>query len=94
MTFEPDPNVNGPDRFKIAVADTGFPTNTLANTLSSSEVTVGITVTAVNDPPTLAGISNRAAIQEDAGLQTVDLSGISAGGGESQAGLLVLGSAR
>ena len=44
-----------------------------------------LTVTAVNDPPTLDVITDPAAINEDAGLQTVNLSGISAGGGESQA---------
>ena len=43
------------------------------------------TVNAVNDVPTLDAIANPAAISEDAGQQTVNLSGISAGGGESQA---------
>ncbi|HUR41840.1 MAG TPA: tandem-95 repeat protein [Verrucomicrobiae bacterium] len=43
-----------------------------------------VTVTAVNDEPTLTAIGNPAAISEDAGLQTVNLSGIGAGGGESQ----------
>ena len=38
----------------------------------------------MNDAPTLAVVSNPAAVLEDAGLQTVNLGGISAGGGESQ----------
>ncbi len=38
-----------------------------------------ITVTAVNDPPTLDAIPNPAAILEDAGLQTVNLAGIATG---------------
>src|SRR5205807_1422838 len=46
--------------------------------------TFTVTVNAVNDAPTLDAIPNPAAINEDAGLQTVSLSGISAGGGESQ----------
>src|SRR5206468_3301152 len=41
--------------------------------------TFSVTVTAVNDSPTLAAISAPAVINEDAGLQTVSLSGISAG---------------
>ena len=41
-------------------------------------------MTAVNDPPTLNVIPPRT-INEDAALQTVGLSGISAGGGETQA---------
>ncbi|MEK7678284.1 MAG: Ig-like domain-containing protein, partial [Verrucomicrobiota bacterium] len=46
--------------------------------------TFTVTVTSVNDAPTLAVVSNPAAVLEDAGLQTVNLGGISAGGGESQ----------
>ena len=38
-----------------------------------------------NAPPTLDAVANPAAIAEDAGLQTVNLTGITAGGGESQA---------
>ena len=45
---------------------------------------VNITVTAVNDPPTLVSISDPVAILEDAGLQSINLTGITAGGGESQ----------
>ncbi len=41
-------------------------------------------VNAANDAPTLATISDPAAILEDAGLQTINLTGISAGPGESQ----------
>ena len=43
-----------------------------------------VNVTAVNDAPTLDAISNPAAIDEDSAQQTVSLTGISAGGGESQ----------
>jgi hypothetical protein len=42
-----------------------------------------VTVSPVNDPPTLDTISD-VVIDEDTGQQTVNLSGITAGGGESQ----------
>src|SRR5262249_23239728 len=45
--------------------------------------TVSITVTGVNDGPTLNAIAP-VTINEDAAPQTVNLTGISAGGGESQ----------
>jgi len=51
----------------------------------SAQMSFLLTVTAINDPPTLGPIANPAAIVEDAGPQVVSLSGISAGGGESQA---------
>ncbi len=51
---------------------------------SATPVQVTVTVAAVNDTPTLDAIANPAAIHEDAGAQTINLSGISAGGGESQ----------
>jgi hypothetical protein len=48
-----------------------------------SPVTATITVSAVNDPPTLTAIADPAAINEDAAQQTVNLSGISVGPLES-----------
>ena len=64
-------------------------TVTLSKTIGGTAVTATdtflLTVTSVNDAPTLTAIGNPAAILEDAGLQTVNLAGISAGGGESQA---------
>src|SRR5207247_1198704 len=47
--------------------------------------TFNVSVNAVNDAPTLDAIANPAAINEDAAQQTVNLTGITAGGGESQA---------
>src|SRR5262249_34164006 len=43
-----------------------------------------VTVTAVDDPPTLDAIADPAPINEDAGLQTVTLTGITAGVNETQ----------
>jgi hypothetical protein len=51
--------------------------------LGGSLATATITVNSVNDAPTLDAIGNLT-INEDALLQTVNLTGISAGGGESQ----------
>src|SRR5205085_8908702 len=49
----------------------------------SDNTTFRVTVIPVNDPPTLAAVAD-VTINEDAGPQLVGLSGISAGGGESQ----------
>ncbi len=73
FTYTPAANYNGPDSFTYK-ANNGADSNT---------ATVSITVGAVNDAPTLAAISDLT-INEDAPQQTVNLSGISAGGGESQ----------
>ncbi|YCM45717.1 tandem-95 repeat protein [Verrucomicrobiaceae bacterium 227] len=43
-----------------------------------------LTVNSVNDLPTLAAIANPAAIDEDSAAQTVNLTGITPGGGETQ----------
>ena len=59
-------------------------TKTVGGVAQTSSTQFTLTVNAVNDPPTLNPISNPAAIAEDASQQTVNLSGISAGGGEAQ----------
>ena len=63
-------------------------TATITVTVSDGELTASdtfqVTVTPANDPPTLDPISDAAAIDENAGEQTVDLTGISAGVGEWQ----------
>jgi hypothetical protein len=51
---------------------------------AASASLVNITVAAVNDPPTLLAIGDPAAILEDSGPQSINLGGITAGGGESQ----------
>jgi uncharacterized repeat protein (TIGR01451 family) len=68
-TYTPATNYNGGDSF----------TYTLTNgNARASTATVNLTVTAVNDPPTLNAISNLTT-NENAGLQTVNLSGITVG---------------
>src|SRR5207245_6989664 len=59
------------------VGDGGSGTHTVSRTFT-------VVVTAGNGPPTLDAIPDPPAILEDAALQTVNLTGISAGGGESQ----------
>ena len=76
LTFDPASNFNGSTSFGWNGSD--------GTNFAPSPALVNITITAVNDAPTLNAISDPAAILEDAGLQTVNLSGISAGGGESQ----------
>ncbi len=58
-------------------------TKTVAGTPLSMSDTFVLTVTAVNDPPTIDAIANPAAIPQNAGTQTVGLTGISAGEGET-----------
>jgi VCBS repeat-containing protein len=78
LKFKPAPDANG-----SPYATFGFKVHD-GTAYSVSAYTMTIIVTPVNDPPTLNAISDPAPIDEDAGLQTVNLSGITAGGGESQ----------
>ncbi|MGV3663706.1 MAG: beta strand repeat-containing protein [Prosthecobacter sp.] len=75
VTVTPAANLSGTATITVTVND---------GTASTSD-TFLLTVNAVDDVPTLNSISNPTAILEDAGQQTINLSGISAGGGESQA---------
>ncbi|MCY2987311.1 MAG: Ig-like domain-containing protein, partial [Planctomycetota bacterium] len=84
MRFKPLPNVNGgPGTFSFTVTDDGT-TNGAADHKTLAK-TLTITVTAVNDGPTLDSIGP-AVINEDAGIQTVNLSGMGPGGGSDEAG--------
>ncbi|WP_425390708.1 tandem-95 repeat protein [Ekhidna sp.] len=74
-TITPDDDFNGTLTVPVTVND---------GTIDADPFDLSITVNAINDVPTLADISDPAAIDEDAGEQTVSLSGITPGGGESQ----------
>jgi len=74
FTFKPEPNMFGTATITVRVVDTDFGT---------FERTFTITVTPVNDAPTLDAISV-APIVEDAPLQIIPLTGISAGGGAGE----------
>ena len=75
VTYTPAANFFGTDSFTYTVSDGNGGTATGA---------VNVTVTAVDDAPTLDAVGD-VSFLEDAGPQTVDLSGIGAGPGESQA---------
>ena len=71
LVFTPVANGNGSATITVTVNDGQPANNTIVRTFT-------VTVTAVNDVPTLAAINN-ATINEDAGAQSVSLSGISSG---------------
>jgi hypothetical protein len=74
LTLDYAPNASGSSTITIRATDTtGF----------TVDATFTVNVAAVNDAPTLNAISNLS-INQNASLQTVNLAGISAGGGESQ----------
>ena len=74
--FTPVANANGTATVTVTVNDGQASNNTVVQTFL-------VTVNAVNDQPTLNALSPLT-INEDAGLQTVNLAGITAGGGETQ----------
>ena len=71
-TYTPDANYNGADSFTFTASD---------GQAASAAASVSIAVEAVNDPPTLAEISDQS-ILEDSGLQTVALDFGPGGGGD------------
>ncbi len=83
LTFAPTANQSGTSLIAVAVRDAGLDGISGNEDDGITVVTFTVTVNAVNDPPTIAAVPDLT-IDEDAGLQTVNLSGISAGGGESQ----------
>ena len=90
LTYTPAAGASGIASLTLRLTDDGGTANGGVNQSATQVFT--ITVTAVNDTPTLDAIANPAAILEDAGLQTVNLSGISAGPGESAQPLQVTAS--
>ncbi len=71
LTFAPVTNANGTATITVTVNDGGTSNNIVTQTFT-------VTVIAVNQLPTLNAISNLT-INENAGLQTVNLSGITSG---------------
>ncbi|HZL44354.1 MAG TPA: Ig-like domain-containing protein [Verrucomicrobiae bacterium] len=71
LTFTPVATANGSAVITVTVNDNGASNNITTRTFT-------VTVNPVNDPPTLASISN-VTINEDAPQQTVNLTGISTG---------------
>jgi VCBS repeat-containing protein len=84
LKFTPLPDKSGTVTITVTVEDGGLDGNlsTASDNATFSQIFV-VTVNPMNDLPTLDPLSNRT-IDEDAAEQTVNLAGISAGGGESQ----------
>ena len=85
LQYTPVANASGTANVTVTVTDGGLDGNlgTPGDNGTTTDV-FQVVVNAVNDTPTLNAIPDPAAINEDAGLQTVNLSGISAGDSESQ----------
>ncbi|HJT31131.1 MAG TPA: DUF4214 domain-containing protein [Pirellulales bacterium] len=77
LTFTLNPDVFGNATLTVTAKNSGSGNNT------SNPQTTSITVTGINDPPTLDPISNQQ-VAANAGQQTVPLTGITAGLNESQ----------
>jgi len=77
LVFTPLPDGNGTNyaSFSFEVSD--------GTAYSASSYLFTINVTAVDDPPTIDPITDPAQISEDASQQTIDVYGITAGGGET-----------
>ncbi len=76
LTFTPAANANGTATVTVYAQDNGGTANGGVDT--SAAQTFAITITPVNQPPTLNAISNLTT-NENSGLQTVNLSGITPG---------------
>lgn len=81
LSFTPVANANGTATISVTVNDGQALNNTVVQTFA-------VTVTAVNDAPTLNAINN-VGITENAGLQTVNLSGIGTGAANETQSLTV-----
>jgi hypothetical protein len=84
IAFTPVADASGMATITVTVEDGGLDgdLNTAGDNLTFSR-TFDVTVSSVNDDPTLDALGN-VTVDEDASEQTVNLTGISAGGGESQ----------
>ena len=80
LSYTPVANASGTAIITVKVQDSGGTANGGVDFITR---TFTVNVTAVNDTPTLDPISDPARIPHNSGQQTVNLSGITAGGGES-----------
>ena len=84
ITFQPDANKFGTATLTVRIQDAG-PDGNLATPSDNAVTTrtIVVNVSAVNDAPTVDPVS-AVTVSEDSGEKTVNLTGIKAGGGESQ----------
>ena len=92
LTYKPALNKNGSATITAYLDDNGGTANGGDNSTSDAPITFSITVTAVNDEPTLTKPID-ITIDEDAGTQTVNLTGIGVGGGTDEVGQFLIVSA-
>ena len=84
IAFTPVVDQSGTATITVTVEDGGLDNNlSTAGDNATFSRTFDVTVSASNDTPTLNALSNLS-IAEDASEQTVNLAGVTAGGGESQ----------
>jgi subtilisin family serine protease len=85
VCYQPAQDASGQAKITLTVEDSGVDGNlqTLPDNKLAS-VHFMIDVMPVNDPPTLDAVAAPPSINENDGLQTVNISGITAGGGEAQ----------
>jgi hypothetical protein len=84
IAFTPVADASGTATITVTVEDGGLDENlSTAGDNATFSRTFVVSVSAVNDTPTLNALSN-VSIAEDSARQTVNLAGITAGGGESQ----------
>ncbi|HUR46749.1 MAG TPA: tandem-95 repeat protein, partial [Candidatus Saccharimonadales bacterium] len=84
LNFSPAVNANGTATITVTVNDGGNSNNVVTRTFQ-------VTVNAVNDAPTLNGIGD-ITLNEDGGLQTVNLTGITSGATDENQTLVVTAS--
>ncbi|HXI49999.1 MAG TPA: Ig-like domain-containing protein, partial [Candidatus Saccharimonadales bacterium] len=84
LTFTPAPNASGTATLSVTVNDGQAQSNTITRSFT-------VTVSAVNDPPTLNALSNLS-LNTTAGPQTVALSGIGSGAANESQTLVVTAS--
>ena len=84
LKYKPGEDQSGLATLVVTVTDAGLDRDLdKQHDNASTEVEVDILVSPINDAPTLNEISNRS-IDEDSGIHSIRLSGLSAGGGEDQ----------
>jgi hypothetical protein len=82
LSYTPVAHQSGTAVITVTVTDNG---GTAGGGIDTVTRTFTVNVTPVNDTPTLDAIPNPPFIQQNAGLQTINLAGISAGPSETQA---------
>src|SRR5690606_5177476 len=88
IEFTPTADYSGAAGFTYTITDDGT-TNGVADPLTDT-ATVSFTIDAVNDAPTLDAIADPAPVADDAGTQTVNLSGLSEGPANESAQVLTI----